>query len=115
MEADMRSQGTGESWVARPLPADKFFEEVDPEWIIDHFAFVSGVSVPALNRTQGTRRFSGSYQSRTKRINYTKPYAGVLLHELAHHICHERGLNGRGNYHDHNFGEVLQDMIDLWV
>lgn len=36
----------------------------------------------------------------------------VVLHETAHHICHKLGLNGHGNWHDHNFGRILQEMID---
>ena len=112
----MRSVCTGESWVARPLPQDRFMEVVDPDFIMDYFCAVMSVPLPLkVVHTHGTKEFRGSYNFRLERLNYTQPYVGILLHELAHHICHKRGLNGRGNYHDHNFGEVLQDMIDLWI
>lgn len=111
----MRSQCKGESWVARPLSHAKFYEEIDPAFEVDWFSGVFGVSVPTLNRTHGTCSFHGSYNPGLKKINYTMPYAGLILHELAHHICHEQGHNGRRDMHGSKFGEVLQELLDLWV
>ncbi|KKM92862.1 hypothetical protein LCGC14_1214340 [marine sediment metagenome] len=103
---------TGESWVARPMSEAKFTEVRDPAFEAEWNCSMMGVSVPNLKQTRGTSDFHGSYNPRTETVNYTKPYLGLLLHELAHHICHVKGLNGRGNYHNVRFGEVLQELID---
>ena len=109
----MRSLCTGESWVERPLPANKFTKICIPEHEIDWYCTMYGVSKPKIVRqTKGTKFFRGSYNNELETLNYTKPFLGLILHELAHHICHKLGLNGRGNYHDSNFGRILQEMID---
>jgi len=107
-----RSICTGESWVARPLSADKFKEVCDPAFEVDWYCSTFGVSIPRVRQTHGTRSFHGSYNPKTETVNYTSPFLGIILHETAHHICHKLGLNGRGHWHDHNFGKVLQEMID---
>lgn len=109
----MKSQGSGESYVDRPLSRDKFFEVCDPVFEADWYCNMYGVRAPvAVKQTHGARSFHGSYYTSKETITYTKPYLGVILHETAHHICHKLGLNGRGAYHDGNFGRVLQEMID---
>lgn len=109
-----RSFCTGESWVDRPLPPDKFKEVVDPSFEVDWYCSMFHVSQPKIIRqTVGTRDFHGSYNPELESLNFTKPWLGIVLHELAHHICHKQGLNGHGNWHDHNFGRVLQEMIDM--
>lgn len=108
----MRSVGTGESYVARPLPPDKYRRVCNPEFEIDWYCSLYGVPMPKFRETYGSRDFHGSYNPRTETVNYTKPYLGTVLHETAHHICHKLGLNGRGNWHDSNFGRILQEMID---
>ena len=109
-----RSVCTGESWVERPLPPDKFKEVIDPAFEIDWYCSMFRVSPPKIVRqTVGTRIFHGSYNRKLEAVNFTKPLLGVVLHELAHHICHKQGLNGHGTHHGRNFGRVLQEMIDM--
>lgn len=114
----MKSLCTGESYVERPLSADRFFADGDADFIIDWFCNLMDVDMPAggWKRTNSrTDSYHGSYNPRTETINFTKPYAGVILHELAHHVCHKKGLNGHGRCHDYHFGEILQEMIDYEV
>ena len=106
------AQGTGESQVGRPLSREKFFEECDPAFEVDWCCGVYGVPLPKFRQTHGTKSFHGCYRPVTETVTYTRPILGVVLHETAHHICHKLGLNGRGNYHDKNFGRILQEMID---
>lgn len=108
----MKSSGTGESLVERPLSPDKFRELCDPAFEADWYCSLFGVDLAKVKQTRGSGDFSGHYHFASETITYTKPYLGVVLHELAHHICHKQGLNGKGQHHDHNFARVLQEMID---
>uniref|UniRef100_A0A6M3LJW4 WLM domain-containing protein n=1 Tax=viral metagenome TaxID=1070528 RepID=A0A6M3LJW4_9ZZZZ len=110
------SQCSGESWVDKPLSAEKFFAIVDDvDFEVDWYCSVFNVRMPKLVRqTQGKgRSFGGSYNPKLKSINYTKPYQGVILHELAHHIAREQGLTSSHEHHNAEFGRVLQEMIDM--
>ena len=109
----MKSQNTGESWVARPLSEEKWYEKCDPAFEVDWCCNQYGVPLPTFRQTHGTRLgVHGSYNPTLETVNFTRPCLGVVLHETAHHICHKLGLNGQGNWHDHNFGKILQEMID---
>ena len=110
-----RRFATGEGQVPHPLLKDVFMRECDPDFIIDWHCNVYGVSKPLLKKTIGKRLFHGSYYQDTKTITYTKAVAGVILHELAHHICHEQKLNGHKDAHNLNFGIILQELIDSEV
>ena len=109
----MRSIGTGESWVERPLPLAKFKQLADVEFEVDWYCSVFSVDLPKhVKQTHGSRDFSGSYNGKTETLTYTKPYLGVILHELAHHIRHKLS-NGNGRGHNYEFGKVLQELIDM--
>lgn len=108
----MRSEGTGESYVRKPLSKELFYRECDVKFEVDWYCSTYGVTAPQFRQSHGTRKFHGSYNPSTETINYTHPYLGVILHETAHHICHKLGLNGHGNWHDERFGKILQEMID---
>ncbi|MCK9597435.1 MAG: hypothetical protein M0R06_00265 [Sphaerochaeta sp.] len=111
----MRATGTGESHVARPLSREAYLTECDPDFVVDFLCNVFDMPVPKLKATHGkASTFHGTYQIDRRTITYTKPYTGVILHELAHHFTHMRGLNGTG-HHSQQFADILQELIDLWV
>jgi len=112
-----RSLCTGESWVGRPLDKERFYTKIDDvEFEVDWYCSTFGVAPPKLVRqTHGRGKgFHGSYNPRLKSINFTEPLQGIIIHELAHHICHEKGL-AKTNPHDKDFGQIVQEMIDMVI
>lgn len=110
-----RSLSTGESWVDRPLDAKRFYELInDVAFEVDWCCSTFGVESPQLVRqTHGKRgQFRGSYNPKLKSVNFTVPYQGVIIHELAHHIHHEEGCR---TSHDKRFGQIVQEMIDMVI
>ena len=116
MKSNSGAVATGESRLLRPLNQEKFMKVCNPEFEVDYFCAVWGVPVPQLKYTGGSKRiyrhFYGYYSRPKERIRYSHPLLGIILHELAHHICHKQNLNGTGEHHGAAFASVLQEMID---
>lgn len=107
--------GTGESGI-RCMTKEKYFSECDTKNTVEFFCQYFDVSEPILKRNHtpsGSRDFRGMYYVKTRVLSYNRDIAGLIIHELAHHIVNMQGKNGAG-HHNPQFWEVLQEMHDLW-
>jgi len=111
-----RSICTGEAALPRPLTEEEFKYECVAEFLATFFCSWYGVEEPRLQKNpepQASRTFGGWYHVKTKTVSYNREWQGIVMHELAHHICHMLGKNGTGK-HGAQFTDQLQEMIDNW-
>jgi len=114
----MRSQCTGESNVANPLTIEEFYRPVSDELlevVLTYSCSKWNVSIPnVVKLPDRPRKFAGKYKQSTNTIQYNRDILGLILHELAHHI--NKCTNGTHPLPSHGtrYGEILQELLDLW-
>ena len=113
----MVRNGTGETGLTSPLSHEAYRKDCDPAFVVDWYCTMYSVTPPTLHRNPtpaGATHCNGHYHIKTKMIGYNRDWAGLVLHELAHHIVNELHLNGVGEHHGYHFSRILQEMIDQW-
>lgn len=108
--------GTGESGVRYKMTKEEYFSECDAKDTVEFFCGYFEVPEPTLRKNPtpiNDHKFSGMYYPKTGVLSYNRDMTGLIIHELAHHIAHKLGRNGKG-HHNSGYWSVLQEMHDLW-
>lgn len=106
----------GESGIQYKMTKDEFHSACDAKDTAEFFCQYFDVPMPILKANptpDGSYSFRGVYHRKTGVLSYNREMTGLIIHELAHHIVHRLGRNGRG-HHNPQYWEILQEMHDLW-
>jgi hypothetical protein len=103
---------SGESGI-RPLEAATYFESCDPEVVTSIMCGYFGVDEPKELRRLNERAagWRGWYKPREQVVAFSKPFLGLLIHEVSHHIYKMKG--GKG-HHNSGYWSILQQAHDFW-